>query len=79
MTSFSHIIDLWPSAAEFGRDISVSDVNARAMKRRNSIPNRYWRSVIDAAGRRGIDGITIEFLAEIAAERPRHDKAEAAQ
>lgn len=63
MTRFADIIGLWPSAADFGRDVGVSEVRARAWKNRNSIPPRFWRLVVAAAGRRGIEQVTLEALA----------------
>lgn len=64
---FKDVIALWPTAAEFGRDIGIHEVSARAMKQRNSIPSKYWEKVIQSAENRGIMTITHELLAQFAA------------
>jgi hypothetical protein len=35
------------------------------MKTRASIPPEYWGKVVSAAVRRGIDGLSLELLAEL--------------
>lgn len=65
LSAFTDIIGLWPTAADFGRAIGVSDVHARAMKRRNSIPSKYWSALVDEARQRGFNHVTHEALAEI--------------
>jgi hypothetical protein len=67
------LIDRWSTLAEFAEDIGVSYGTAKAMRRRGSIPSEYWTRAVAGAEARGIDGITLETLAEIAAR-----KAEAA-
>jgi hypothetical protein len=69
MKSFSEIIDRWPSVAEFAADLGVPANHARTMKARNSIPAERWIAVTQAAQTRGIDGITLESLAMLAADR----------
>jgi|GEM_PF-2478680 len=58
----------WPSAEEFARDLRISGVRARAWKARNSIPSSYWRATVSAAQRRGISGVSLEALAQVAEE-----------
>jgi hypothetical protein len=70
MRTFADIIAAWPSAEEFGRDIGVSGVTARAMRNRNSIAAQYWRRIVRAAEVRGISGVTLELLAALAAGEP---------
>lgn len=69
--SFAAIIDLWPSAAEFGRDIGVLDVTARSWKWRG-IPAQFWEKTVAAAQARKIRGVTIARLARLAAARGGH-------
>lgn len=69
MDSFRAIIDLWPSLPDFAADIDVIYVTAQAMYRRDGIDACYWPAMIDGAARRGIDGVTLERLADIAASR----------
>lgn len=66
MDTFAEIIGLWPSTAEFAKDVNATAVTARAWKNRNSIPGERWLAVVNAANRRGYS-ITLEQLASIAA------------
>lgn len=63
---FEDIINLWPTCADFGRDIGAKDVTARAMRRRNTIPGKYWNAVVDAARNRNFHNISLEVLSNIA-------------
>lgn len=56
------IINSWPSLAEFAADLSVEYGTAKAMRRRGSIPAKYWPLVVSKAVDREIDGITAEAL-----------------
>ena len=56
------IIAKWPSVADFARDLGLNYQTARFMKRRNSIPPRYWRKVAQVAKQRGIKGVSVENL-----------------
>lgn len=58
----ANIIAKWPSVAEFARDLGLNYQTARFMKRRKSIPPRYWRKVAQAAEDRGIRGVSLEKL-----------------
>jgi len=69
MQTFSEIIDLWPTAAAFSRDIGVSDVNARAMRRDNRLPSTYWDVTVQRAKERGFEGVTLEVLSGLAAAK----------
>ena len=66
--NFRNVIDLWPTAADFGRDIGVTDINARAMRQRNSIPSEYWCKVVERASAIG-HKVTYESLAKFAEAR----------
>ena len=59
------LIDLWPSAADFARDIGSPPDSGRAMRRRGAVNVRHWPNVVRAAETRGIGGITLALLAEI--------------
>lgn len=69
MKTFADIFAKWDTAAALGADIGVSDMHARAMKRRDSIPPEYWPQLVSAAHKRGVDEITIERLALMRASR----------
>ena len=65
MRTFADVISLWPTAAEFAADLSISPVRARAWKNRNSIPSSMWNKVVESAQRRGFD-VTVALLADLA-------------
>lgn len=64
------IINLWPSLSSFADDIGVPYVTAKAMRRRGSIPAPYWMMAVSKASERGLDGVTLERLAELVAVFP---------
>lgn len=57
------LIDTWPSMAEFAADIGASYGTVKAMRRRGSVPSKYWELIVAKARDRDIDGITFELLA----------------
>jgi hypothetical protein len=65
--SFSQIIDQWPTVAAFADSMGVPYQTASAMKRRNSIDPDYWERLIQQCEKRGIEGVTWELLAKLAA------------
>ncbi len=67
MNTFSSIIGLWPSATALAEDLGENPVTVRAWAQRNSIPGDRWLLIVSAARRRGIQGVTLEVLARIAA------------
>lgn len=71
MDSFATLIDQWPSIAAFASDIGVSDMHARAMRRRNSVPPEYWSAAVDGALQHGIPDVSYERLAKLAAAKRR--------
>jgi hypothetical protein len=55
MDTPNSIIDLWPDAEQFARDVGLSDKSyVRVMRHRNRIPRVWWPDLIAAASRRGI-------------------------
>lgn len=68
MTTFSDIIALWPTVADFAKETGIPYPSAAAMKQRNSIGSRYWSKVVEAAKARGLD-VTPDRLMEIAAQQ----------
>lgn len=68
------LINLWPSLSDFAEDIGVSYETAKAMRRRSSVPGRYWKTMVDRAAERTLDGVSLEALAEGAA--PKMEAAE---
>ncbi|MBI1425805.1 MAG: hypothetical protein GC149_20460 [Gammaproteobacteria bacterium] len=66
--SFSDVIISFGTTAKFAEEIDVPYPTAAAWKRRNSIPSKFWNSVISSAKRCGIKGITHEKLAQMASQ-----------
>ena len=81
-TTVSALISAWPTIGEFAADIGCGYEAARQMRRRERIAPSHWPQVIAAAKMRGVDVITVEWLAErwirgaVAAQRPVRDCAD---
>lgn len=69
MHTIAEVLARWPTDADFARDIGVKPNHAQTMKVRNSIPSAYWSQIVAAAAARGIEGVTLELLASIAAAK----------
>jgi hypothetical protein len=54
--TISALIDAWPTITEFAAEVGCGYEAARQMRRRESIAPEHWERVIDAAGKRGIEG-----------------------
>ncbi len=65
--TFADVISKWPNAGALARDIGQNRGTVKQWRRRESIPPEHWLSVENAARRRGIEGVTVFALAEIAA------------
>lgn len=52
-TPLTKIFARWPTLADFSRDISVGYEAAKQMRRRQSIPVKYWPAMIASAAERG--------------------------
>lgn len=70
LMSHAEIINRWPSLSAFAEDLSVSYGTAKAMRRRGGIPDRYWLTAVEAAERRGLDGVTLDGLARAVSIAP---------
>jgi hypothetical protein len=65
MKSITDIMELWPTTADFGRDIGLPYPTVASWKQRGSIPVAYWRGIIRAARRRGHAEVTGDLLIEL--------------
>jgi hypothetical protein len=74
--SFSAVIDAFGGAGQFGEAIGIPDSHARTMKARDSIPAARWNSVVEAADRLKIDGISFKLLADLEEARAKSKKPE---
>ena len=71
-TTVAELIGLWPSAEVFARDLKLKHTShGRMMRNRGSIHPRWWNLVVDAAERRGIEGVTHALLADLHPEQLR--------
>ena len=72
--SVSELIELWPEPriANFGRDIGTTVEHAATIKKRNSIPVRFWPRVVEGAHGRSIPDVSYDLLVSL------HQKQETA-
>ena len=61
-SSFSEVIDLWPSIAELARDIGEPYETVRQWRLRDSIPLRAFTRVVRAAARRDFNVSTDDLI-----------------
>ena len=69
MDQTKDIIRLWPSRAALATDCGVRVGVVKQWERRNSIPSAYWAATVAGALTRGIPNVTLECLAQVAAQR----------
>lgn len=62
--SLSALVALWPTIVEYASDVGCGYEAARKMRDRNSIAPEHWPNVIAACEKRGIKGVTFEWLAK---------------
>lgn len=68
-TTFEDVFSEFGGPASLARATGLTPVHAQTMKTRDSIPPAYWPQIVNAARQRGIEWITAEKLAEIAAAK----------
>lgn len=68
MKTFADVIDLWPRpvTVTLAADLAEQPGTVRQWRSRSVLPDRVWRKVVESARARGIEGVTLELLAEIA-------------
>lgn len=66
MNSFEQIINAWPSIGEFANDMGVNVETARGWRKRDSIPAKYWKRLLNKASQRNIS-ISADILVDLAA------------
>lgn len=67
MNSFSAVIEAFNG--RFAEAIGVEESHARTMKARDSIPSTRWAATVSAARDLGIEGVTLELLANLESEK----------
>lgn len=68
-SSISDLIARWKTIAAFAADVGCGYEAARKMRDRQSIAPEHWRAVVTACQIRGIEGVTLDWLAELAEQR----------
>ena len=53
--TLDELIGLWPSEADFARDIDLKPSHVAVFKVRRKIPSTYWPAIIAAAQKRSAD------------------------
>lgn len=74
-TSISDLISKWPTIGEFAASIGCGYEAARQMKLRERIAPDHWSNVVSASKRKGIAGVSIEWLAAQRASSSKLEKA----
>jgi len=69
MDTISDLIKRFGGAAKMAPEIAELPNTIRQWAARNSIPARYWHSIIEAARRLNVRGVTYAKLAELAHQR----------
>lgn len=67
MNSFTEVIEKF--GRQFAGAIGVEESHARTMKARDSIPSSRWMATVEAAQKLGIEGVTLDLLARLDAEK----------
>jgi len=70
MNTFSELFDELDGPANVGRIIGVSTEHAAIMRRRNSIPAKYWDRLVH-----GSRAVSYDLLASLAAKRSHKNEA----
>jgi hypothetical protein len=62
--SISELIAKWPTIGDFAHDVGCGYEAARQMRRRESIAPEHWHSVLEASRKRGLHGVSLDWLAK---------------
>ena len=69
MNTFGDIFEKLGGTGAVARAIEVGHSTASEMRRRKSIPVKYWPRLVDEASKRGVPTITYDRLVAIHSER----------
>jgi hypothetical protein len=64
------LIKLWPSRQEFASDIGANVEAVHKWAKSGRIPSRYHFAAVSAAGRRGFDNITADWMLSVHSTTP---------
>lgn len=62
--SISELIAEWPTIGDFALEVGCGYEAARQMRRRESIAPEHWHRVIEVSRKRGLQGVTLDWLAK---------------
>ena len=79
MRTFSNLIDELGGYLKLSEVLNLPRGTVSAMKTRNSIPPEHWPAIAREAERVGIEGVTLDSLAELRGPRQRRTKTEAGE
>lgn len=65
MNRVSDLIDRLGGNASVARDLGLKPSAVSEMKRRNSIPPKYWAALIEIGRSRGVEGVSADRLVAI--------------
>lgn len=68
MNTAADIIDKFGGPTAFAEVIGTTQQNVSNMKARGTIPATFFQTIVRAAGERGLDGVTLDLLADLAAK-----------
>ncbi len=68
MNTAAEIIQAFGGPTAFAEIIGTSQQNVTNMKARGTIPAAFFRVIVTQAEQRGIDGVTLDLLADLAAK-----------
>lgn len=71
MNNFRELFDAWPTPkrVNFAADIGVPVGSVTQFYHRGNLPPGYFKATVEAAERRGIEGVTADLLASLADRR----------
>ena len=73
--NISALIDSWRTISDFAADVGCGYEAARQMRRRQRIAPQHWAQVVAASHRRGIAGVSCEWLARRSEGAPQGEAA----
>lgn len=69
MKSYKSICGLWTDDRDLAEDTGATVAAVQKWRQRDKIPPGWWQSVVDAAERRNLKGVSLSVLANIAEKR----------
>jgi hypothetical protein len=74
--TFEDVIRAWPSISDLATAVGQPYGVVKQWRMRNSIPSGHWNALVADAERRGIAGINMQLLGDLAEARKDRNAAE---